>query len=146
MSSASHPVLHLLQHYVDTGVASGAMKAVVQYGRLFVGKDRPRGYRLRAPKKCFLNAGDLSLRGRGEYVEGFARVAGGIVAQHAWLTLDGTDAIDVTWRRPAGECYYYGIKFSNAVLEKFSLRTGTWGPLLAPDEQEQVLRDAGLLG
>jgi hypothetical protein len=93
-----------------------------------------------------MNAGDLALRGHGTYVEGFPLCPdGGAPVHHAWLTLDGTNAVDVTWRNSARDCHYFGIPFSITVLEHFMRRTKSWGPLLAGDEQEKVLREAGLL-
>jgi hypothetical protein len=93
-----------------------------------------------------MNAGDLALQDRGTYVEGFAlSLDGGSPMHHAWLSLDGTNAVDVTWRSSARDCPYFGIPFSITVLEHFMRRTKSWGPLLAGDEQEKVLREAGLL-
>jgi hypothetical protein len=148
-SLAPHPVvrslLRSLSHWAKHNMASPAEQAVLKYGRAFTGIARAKGYRFRAIKKCFVNAGDLALGGSGTYVEGFAiSPSVGIPVHHAWLTLDGTDAVDVTWRTPASECHYFGISFSNEVLEKFIRRTKCWGPLLWDDEVEQVLRDADL--
>jgi hypothetical protein len=145
MPSNPHPVLYSLQRWAQRGKASPAERAVLAYGRPFNGIARPKGYRPRALKRCYQNAGDLALQERGTYVEGFAiDPSTGVPAQHAWLTLNGTDAVDVTWRTPATECYYFGIRFSNEVLRRFTVRTGTWGPLLQGEELEWVLREAGL--
>jgi len=119
--------------------------AVLCHGKPFTGIARPKGYRLRAEKQCYLNAGDLALQERGIYVEGFADSSEGRTpVPHAWLTLDGKNAVDVTWCKQATECHYFGIPFPNDVLRAFIRRTGCWGPLLAYDELEQVLKDAGL--
>ena len=119
-------------------------KAVLAYGRPFIGIARPNGFRLRAPKNCYMNAAVVAVdQGRGTYVEGLAIGRGGLMP-HAWLTLDGTNAVDITWREPAGECQYFGIPFSAEVLRKFTRRTRTYGPLLKRNELRQVLIDAGL--
>ena len=79
------------------------------------------------------------------YVEGFAidpNTAPPV--HHAWLTLDGANAVDVTWRSLATECYYFGILFSNEILRRFTVRTKSWGPLLSGKELDWVLREAGL--
>jgi hypothetical protein len=140
-----HPVARRLSRCTSLDKASPEEKAVLAHGQPFVGIVRPKGYRLRAIKQCFANAGDLALQDFGTYVEGFAiNSKTGALVHHGWLTLDGTNAVDVTWRTPANECHYFGIPFSNKVLERFTLRTNTWGPLLRYDELEWVLREAGL--
>ena len=48
-------------------------EAVLKYGRANIGIERPKGFRRqRARKHCFMNAADAALRGRGQYVEGYA--------------------------------------------------------------------------
>jgi hypothetical protein len=117
-SLAPHPAVRWLSRRAELDIDCAADQAVLTHGREFKGVVRPKGYRLRALKQCFVNAGDLALRERGTYVEGFAICPGvGIPVHHAWLTLDGTDAIEVTWRDRASECHYFGISFSNEVLE-----------------------------
>jgi hypothetical protein len=91
---------------------------------------RPKGYRLGRKKGCFAKAGDLALLDRGTYVEGFALIPGFLVTHHAWLTLDGTNAVDVAWRWPAPKNHYFGIAFPKTVLSQFVDRTEHWGPLL----------------
>jgi hypothetical protein len=143
----SHPVLDALLRWDKRGLASPQEKAVIKYGRAFTAIERPKGYRQRALKACFMNAGDLALVDRGTYVEGFAFASGvdGMPVHHAWLTVDGVNTVDVTWRGPIAERYYYGIPFSNEVLREFTTLTRSWGPLLFGSELEKVLRDAGLL-
>jgi hypothetical protein len=100
-----HPVARRLSRWASLDKASPEEKAVLAHGQPFVGIARPKGYRLRAIKQCFVNAGDLALRGLGTYVEGFAiDPKTGALVHHAWLSLDGTNAVDVTWRTPANEC------------------------------------------
>src|SRR5262245_18836640 len=84
---------------------------VVEHGRSYIGK-RVNNFRQRARKKCFVNAGRLALERRGTYVEGFAMSPRSHApVHHAWITLDGVHAIDVTWPN-APECSYFGIPFS----------------------------------
>ena len=72
--------------------------AVLEHGRPYVGISRPKGYRKLKDKKCFYNAGKLALANRGTYVEGFTGFGSALFPiHHAWLTLDGEHAIDVTW-------------------------------------------------
>jgi len=139
----AHPVVIALRSRAAVGITGdGAEKAVLKYGRSFVGIERPKGYRPRAPKNCYQNAGDLACTGRGQYVEGFA-ISGntGACCQHAWITIDGVHAIDVTWRN-AVQCHYFGIVFPAEVLATWMLKRGYWG-LLDPVEDELLL-DAGL--
>lgn len=143
-SADQHQIRQLLLRWANAGHASDVDKAVLAHGRPFVGIARPKGFRLRAKKHCYMNAAIVaSDHGRGTYVEGFAIGRCGLVA-HAWLTLDGINAVDITWREPTFECQYFGIPFSVEVLRKFIVRTRAYGPLLTPDELQQVLIDAGL--
>jgi hypothetical protein len=152
-SAHPNPIQRFLRQSVlnweNLGHTPEVGKAVLAYGRPFVGIARPRGYRLGPPSDCYRNAGALATDDRedyGTYVEGYAMSPrGGSPMQHAWLTLDGTNAVDVTWRHSAEECQYFGIPFSNEVLNRFILRMRVWGELLRPDELQQVLLDAGLL-
>ena len=102
---------------------------------------------LASPLHLTPSIGDqATLQDRGTYVEGFAIYRdGGDPVPHAWLTLDGINAVDVTWRQSPSECFYFGIPYQKFVLERFLRRTGTWGPLLEPGQQEIVMLDAGLL-
>ena len=129
----SDPIVADLRARVSFSRGNVAVEqAVLAYGRPFIGISRPKGYRLRGARRCFANAGDLALSERGIYVEGFALGPDdrGTVVHHAWITLDGVHAIDVTWRRQASDCHYYGIPFSNDVLRRLLLRRSYWGPLL----------------
>src|SRR6478672_8287549 len=58
---APHPVVRSLSHWAKHELASLPEQAVLKYGRAFTGIARPKGYRLRAVKQCFANAGDLAL-------------------------------------------------------------------------------------
>src|SRR4029077_3967187 len=99
-------------------------RAVLRFGRAFVGIARPKGLRRqRARKQCFMNATTIALSGRGTYVEGFATSGSARAVLHAWITLDGEHAIDLTWP-DADKCQYFGIPFSNEVLIKAMNRRG----------------------
>jgi hypothetical protein len=145
-----HPVKkELLLHVADALRRKGNVKveeAVLKNGRPFVGIKRPSGYPLLTIKQCFTNSARLAYRERGTYVEGFVSVAGELPIHHAWVTLDGIHAIDVTLRGPASDCQYFGIPFSLKVLEKWTERRPAQGAMLDgmnPIEQmEELLEDA----
>jgi hypothetical protein len=64
--------------------------------------------------------------------------------QHAWITLDGVHAIDVTLRDPASDVLYFGIPFSLEVLERWIRKRRHWGLLDALDTDiDELLADAG---
>jgi len=67
-------------------------------------------------RQCFRNAGCLAERGNGAYCEGFALGPDlSMLFHHAWITLDGTSAIDVTL--PDGPAYkYFGVAFGHPRL------------------------------
>lgn len=97
---------------------------VLKHGRAFAPQRRPKGYRLRTQKECFLNSFYVADAGRGTYVEGFAMV-NNLHFHHAWVTLDGVHAVDVTLRVPE-EARFFGIAFSLAGLREqiLSVRKG----------------------
>jgi len=53
---------------------------------------------------------------RGFYVEGYAMSHEDWPFQHAWITLDGLHAVDVTLRSPASDCFYFGISIPFRIL------------------------------
>jgi hypothetical protein len=118
------------------------MRAVIEHGRPYVGISRPKGYRKRKARACFWNAADLALNERGTYVEGYAQSpASGelLIIHHAWLTLDGVHAIDVTWDVPA-DCRYLGIPFPNEIVRRYSLDGRDRVPLLSSAALRELLR------
>jgi hypothetical protein len=116
------------------------MHAVVDHGRHYVGISRPKGYRKRKARQCFWNAADLALTDRGTYVEGYASSpTGGGPTHHAWVTLDGVHAVDVTWNAPA-DCHYVGIAFPKEIMARHGLQEGHWVPLLPDYEPSAALR------
>jgi hypothetical protein len=109
-------------------------RAVLDYGRPYIGIDRPKGYRQRKAKACFGNAALLALEERGAYVEGFAMSFDQPAFHHAWITLDAKHAIDTTLPN-ATERQYFGILFpKRIVFEQAQRRGGDAGKLLDPFE------------
>ena len=98
-----------------------AIDALIKRGRFFTPVKRPKGFRLGRLKACCCNAARIAIGngidGRGQYVEGYAMSSGsGFIAKHAWLTTDGSNAIDVTWRDPA--LADFGIVYDTKVLAR----------------------------
>ena len=120
-----HPVERALLSLVSTSGGNTIVEStVLEHGRPFIGMKRPKNYRPRAIKECFSNAGNLACEERGVYVEGFVIVPNlGGLTHHAWITIDGIYAIDVTLRSHIPDCLYFGIPFSLEVLRQaISLR------------------------
>jgi hypothetical protein len=145
-SRDTHTVALELKRRIIRGRIYGNVKveeAVLEHGRPFIGIERPKGYRRRAAKQCFVNAGDLAYRGRGVYVEGFAMLDNNFPFHHAWITRDGVQAIDVTLTDPGPGVSYLGIPFSLEVLERWIGKRGHWTLLDALDtDTEELLADA----
>jgi hypothetical protein len=141
----AHPIEKWLQ-WVSRCHDWPAYRAALKYGRPYTATQRPRGLRLRAAKRCYVNVGIVALEEHiGTYVEGFTMTATRSPFQHAWITRDGTDAVDVTLRNPLSEnILYFGILLSNETIRRFVCRTRNWGPLLDSRELVQVLIDEGL--
>lgn len=107
-------------------------RLVLQYGTHFNGIDRPKGMRLGPAKNCFWN----SYNGAGKhdgvlYVEGFAMVRGYPPIHHAWISLDGIQAIDLTLRDRASETEFYGIPFSISLATEELMANGATLPLFS---------------
>ncbi len=121
-------------------------EAVLKYGRGYIGIERPKGFRhQRAREKCFMNSADAALRGRGKYVEGYALNRPDhlrMIFHHAWITVDGIHAIDQTLPDPTAHDYF-GIPFSNDVLNKAFAARGYYGILglllEQPDKAPEIL-------
>jgi hypothetical protein len=118
---------------------------VLEYGRPFVGIARPKGYRRQwMVKQCFRNPGILADTRRGTYCEGFVLTPPrySLCIHHAWITLDGKTAIDVTL--PDAPNYrYFGIPFSGPAFARLhtllALENGVWPSYLNPPIDERVL-------
>ena len=136
----SNPVERELSRRVEQNwvltIDGTAEKAVLKLGRSYTGIQRPKGYRKGKARRCFFNAGDLAAQELGIYVEGFAfPTLGSRPIHHAWITLDGVHAVDVTWDS-APDCAYFGIAFSGRVVRRWACREGYWEPLLGRDDAE----------
>jgi hypothetical protein len=105
----------LIRKIQRSGGGTKVEKAVLKYARPFIGIERPKGFRQRAQKQCFANAFGLADAKRGFYVEGYA-LHDGWLFQHAWITLDGLHAVDVTLRGPVSDYEYFGVPFSLGIL------------------------------
>jgi hypothetical protein len=130
-----HPIRKYLQDRIEmpSRYRSIIEAPLLEHGRPFAGIARPKGYHLKPTKNCFMNAMRLATNDfdvRGTYVEGYAMAPSGWPVHHAWVTLDGTNAVDTTWRSAAEECHYFGIPFAEDVLTRFMIRHRCWGPLL----------------
>jgi hypothetical protein len=99
-----------------------------QHGKAFTAIGRAKGYQWRAKKNCFANAANLALEGRGHYCEGLATL-GGRTFPHAWVSRDGSEAIEVTLR--VGErAEYFGIMLPLTFVERMVATLGEAGPWL----------------
>ncbi len=115
---------------------------IADFGEEFAGSRRPPGIRLRAPKKCFVNAavlvwdhedhhdGDLT------YVEGFARDMDGFHFLHAWC-VRGNLVVDPTLRHPEDHDYL-GIRISTLQMAPFLAKQGHYGILSGSCRDEFV--------
>jgi hypothetical protein len=128
-----NPVARALVHQMEVARRldgnSDVEELVLKYGLPFIGTARPRGYRLRRKKECFLNSYYAADEGLGFYVEGYA-LHKDLLFQHAWITLDGLHALDVTLRGPISDYRYFGIPFSLEILSaEISVRNNWQFPL-----------------
>jgi hypothetical protein len=139
--SKNHPVeAQLRQLIADRFGAVVTYRAVLALGRPYVGLPRPQEFRRGRPKQCFRNAALLALDRCGIYVEGFACSNQGSrdVMHHAWITVSGSDAIDVTWATPE-DCHYFGIPMEPSEMRRWVLRRRAFG-ILDPLEPELLVR------
>jgi hypothetical protein len=107
-----------------------AIAKLAKQGRFFTPVNRPKGFRLMAVRACYCNANWLAVTGRGQYVEGYAMHDDGLCPiHHAWVTTDGVNAIDVTWRELGA--VYFGVVFDTKALAKTVLERNGWAaPML----------------
>jgi hypothetical protein len=132
-----------LERRISRGGNVTVEEAVLKHGRPFIAIGRPTGYRLGRVKQCYANAGKAACAEKGIYVEGFAMDSKRFFP-HAWITLDGIHAIDLTLRDPVNNFFYFGIPFCVDVLEEWRARRGNRGRLLdaMDDDLDQMLSDA----
>ncbi|QRM34455.1 hypothetical protein [Microvirga sp. VF16] len=131
-----HPVVAYLEAVKDEPGCE-AERFVLQHGRVFAGSQRPKGMRGQKVGLCYQNAAHHALDGRGlSYVEGFAMGPNKAqVIKHAWLTSDGTDAIEPTGKsRDASGGYFFGVQFSTRALAELLLLRGYQGLIDPVDE------------
>ena len=117
----THSVACKLAWRISHGPRLGNVKveeAIRRYGRPFTGIARPKEFRPRTIKRCFNNAGNLASAERGIYVEGFG-MRHDWLFHHAWITVDGVHAIDVTLRDTGPGVSYFGIPFSPKVFSRW---------------------------
>ena len=57
----------------------------------------------------------------------------GLLVSHAWLTNDGGEAFDPTWRDSSGtknqDCFYFGIEFPTPAVGEILMERGYYGLL-----------------
>src|SRR5262245_12210702 len=107
-----------------------ALTDLAKRGRYFTPAKRPKGFRLRKVKHCYANAARIAMNGRAEYVEGYAVSPDtGSLIHHAWLTTNGSNAIEVTWRDPGTR--YFGVVYGSKELAKAMLDRNAFEPMLS---------------
>ena len=97
---------------------------VLRNGRAFT--PRKRIGRRRKARHCFQNSTHFISEQDGEYVEGYVDCI--IPIHHAWVTINGTDAMDLTLK-DTEDREYFGVVFSREVLWEEMLKTGHYGIL-----------------
>jgi hypothetical protein len=91
---------------------------------------RPKGFRLGKAKECHANACRIAIDGHGQYVEGYAGSNTGLLFRHAWITTDGNNAIEVTWRDPGAR--YFDIVCDTKDVYRAAFERGAFEPMF-PD-------------
>jgi len=113
------------------GTPSLIQRFVVRNGRPFTPTKRIG--RKRKARMCFMNSTNfvLGMRGIGvgAYVEGYAlcKAMPFMPIHHAWVTTDGTDAMDLTLDAEGYE--YFGVVFERDVLRRELLKLRHYGLL-----------------
>lgn len=113
-ATTTTPLIKALNRRVNVPCGDSTLEQIVlKHGTSFKGIDRPKGMRLGPSKDCYRNSYHAAGRHEGMlYVEGFAMVRDHFPFQHAWISPDGTHAIDLTIRYPPSEIQFFGIAFS----------------------------------
>jgi hypothetical protein len=110
------------------GVPSLLERFVLRNGREFTPAKRIG--RKRRAKMCFSNSTDFVIQKRqGTYVEGYALSLKFplMPIHHAWVTMDGDDAMDLTLN--AEDYEYFGVVFDNLTLKSELLKLKRYGLL-----------------
>lgn len=145
------PLRRLLHRGIAIGYDSRAQRLVAERGKLFTPIKVPKGLpRYRTAGQCYRNAQAAALDDdRLRYVEGVARShATNMWIGHAWVTMDGFHAIDLTWRgqtvplcrkesgltdttvmNPASE--YFGVEIPTADVGAFLVASGWYSFMLS---------------
>lgn len=122
----------ILKERVDTWMRVGHFPLlelfVARNGKPFEVSDSV--VRMGPEKECFKNATQAAFASMDlDYVEGFVASRKFLwPIHHAWVTLDGSRALDPTLRDPR-EFYYLGVQFDNDSLRAESVRNGVYGML-----------------
>ena len=103
---------------------------VAKHGRMQEGRELPTGWRRRRnrrPNRCFEAAARWCHANGVTYTEGLAE-ADGRTWEHAWLTDDEGEVIDLSWRTPGR--LYFGVCIPDAAVALASSATDPGGPAL----------------
>ena len=100
---------------------------VLRNGKPYTG--RKRIGRKKAAKQCFMNAAHAVFQNPDwTYVEGFVTIPEmAWPIHHAWVTTDGTDAMDPTLDTAGRE--YYGVAFDTTTLRRELVKNKVYGLL-----------------
>jgi hypothetical protein len=122
--------------FISGNPAPEVIDALRGRGREYAAIPRPKGFRRQMEKKeCFHNAfTKASKRKEARYVEDLAFTPVPCIwLPHAWLTIDGVNAIDQTWPYVEG-IRYFGIELPFKEVAGTAARRGWIGSALAPDD------------
>jgi hypothetical protein len=110
----------------------GVEDFLLQHGKQYAPRPKPKGYKYGRLKDCFRNAGSLALENPETltYVEGYA-FGYLFPVHHAWVVDKDDQVIEVTWRtrgkfgiQPTD---YWGVPFSVDLLEASIALSEFWG-------------------
>lgn len=105
---------------------------VLHYGRSFSPAPRPPGVRKRRSRYCYRNATLFvqEIDERYAYCEGWAlsSLDGGMTVQHAWVTLTGDKAVELTWAEPGRA--YLGVVIEPDQLSRFLVERRSFGSVI----------------
>lgn len=127
----NNPVVAALEALERQGEAGEAERFILAHGRAFQPVPLLKEIRKRKTGQCHRVAGGLALQGVGfSYVEGFV-IGPGVPdpIQHAWVTSNGTDAIDPSSRQP-GVGHYFGVVVPVKVVARAVVERGHWALIL----------------
>jgi hypothetical protein len=117
------------------------LRLIARLGQPFAPSPIPKGLpRFRKMKQCFRNAFNAACADqRLLYVEGVAAL-GCLCTEHAWNSLDGEHAIDLTWRDAPVVPVYFGVAIPIKEAAKlFGTNGSCYGPFLCDWAAEKGL-------